>query len=410
MPGPDTQALRILAIDDEPFQLRLLRSQLAALGLTQLDTCGDAQEALLRIGEGPAQWGLICCDLQMPGMDGVEFIRHLGKTGYTGALALISGEDPRTVSTAQRLGSSHGLRVVGALSKPVAPARLREVVQAALQPARGAAAPGRSYGADELAAGIAAGQLVLHYQPKVDMASGLLSGVETLVRWQHPQDGLVPPDRFVALAEEHGLIDALTTEVLAGEQGALRQARRWQEQGLTVPVSVNVSMDNLTDHRFPDFVAQALARHGVPPARLTLEVTESRLGSDPVATLDILARLRLKRVGLSIDDFGTGHSSLVQLRDLPFDELKIDRSFVHPAHRDERLAAIVKASMEMAARLGIASVAEGVEDLDDWRFMRRCGCAVAQGWFIARPMPGAALPGWAAEWEARRGRVLAESA
>jgi len=168
-----------------------------------------------------------------------------------------------------------------------------------------------------------------------------------------------------------------------------------------------VSMDNLTDHGFPGFVADAVAQAGVPPSRLVLEVTETRLMKDPVATLDILTRLRLKRVRLSIDDFGTGHSSLSQLRDVPFDELKVDRGFVHRAWCDEGLRAILKPSLEMARQLGIRTVAEGVEDLDDWRFLRASRCDLAQGYFIARPMPAAKLTEWLVDWEARRGDLLA---
>ena len=153
------------------------------------------------------------------------------------------------------------------------------------------------------------------------LATGTVAGVETLVGWRHPQDGLLFPDQFIAMEEEHGLIDALTRAVLTD---ALRQARLWQDAGLSLHVAVNVSMDSLAALEFPDFVAREVAKAGVPLMSLVLEVTDSRLMKDLLAPLDILARLRLKRIGLSIDDFGTGHSSLAQLRDIPFDELKMD--------------------------------------------------------------------------------------
>lgn len=205
------------------------------------------------------------------------------------------------------------------------------------------------------------------------------------------------PDQFIAMAEEHGLIDALTGVVLTG---ALRQARLWQDAGLSLHVAVNVSMDNLAALEFTDFVVREVGKAGVPLTSLVLEVTESRLMKDSLGPLDILARLRLKRIGLSIDDFGTGHSSLAQLRDIPFDELKVDRSFVHGAYRDASLRAIVEASLGMARQLGMKTVAEGVEEQADWDFLRAAGCDLAQGYFIAKPMPAADLAGWIADWDA----------
>ena len=170
-------------------------------------------------------------------------------------------------------------------------------------------------------------------------------------------------------------------------------------------VAVNVSMDNLDQLDFPDFVVATAREMDVSLSSLVLEVTESRLMKDVRALLDILARLRLKHVDLSIDDFGTGHSSLAQLRDLPFNELKIDRGFVHGACRDTQLAAICDASLDIARKLGMRSVAEGVEDVDDWNFLRTHGCDIAQGYFIARPMPMTALADWLPEWERRCGEM-----
>ncbi|MBL8303602.1 MAG: EAL domain-containing protein, partial [Ideonella sp.] len=200
------------------------------------------------------------------------------------------------------------------------------------------------------------------------------------------------------VAEQHGLIDALTARVLAL---ALQQARGWHDAGLMIDISVNVSMDNLVSLDFPELVVAEVRAAGLPISTLTLEVTESRLMTDMVHALDILTRLRLKRIGLSIDDFGTGYSSLAQLRDVPFDELKLDRSFVHGAQSQRALAAIVGNTLAMAREMGLASVAEGVETRADWAHVRSLGCDVAQGYFIARPMPPADLGTWHARWRQR---------
>jgi len=221
---------------------------------------------------------------------------------------------------------------------------------------------------------------------------------KNLVRWQHPAHGLLFPDSFVATAEAEGLIDELTQNVL---DLAVMQMQRWRQAGRAVKVAVNVSMDNLARLDFPERVLEAAARGGVTPTDLMLEVTETRLMRDARAALDILTRLRLKQIRLSIDDFGTGHSSLAQLRDIPFDELKIDRGFVHGSREQPTQRAIFRASVDMAHELGMAAVAEGVEDQADWDFVHAAGCDVAQGYFIGRPMPAAELPDWAAAWRAR---------
>ena len=172
--------------------------------------------------------------------------------------------------------------------------------------------------------------------------------------------------------------------------------------GLEIPVAINVSMDNLAALDFPDVVARLANEAGVGLNTVVLEVTESRLMKDARGPLEILTRLRLKRIGLSIDDFGTGHSSLAQLRDIPFDELKLDRSFVGGAARDPALRAIIESTLVMAHQLDMKVVAEGVEDRCDWDFLRGLGCDVAQGYFIGRPMPATELPAWRAGWETRR--------
>lgn len=396
--------MKILVIDDEPFVRKLLVHQLGRLGFGRVQPCASAQEALSLLGHPGECADLIFCDLQMPEMDGVEFVRHLVRAGYAGGLVLVSGEDERVVQTAAKLACAHKLKVLGALNKPVSIDRLRQILASAgahtpVQPC----AERKSYSAERLRQAIADGELINHYQPKVELASGAVTGIETLVRWQHPQDGLIFPDLFIPAAEESGLINELTRSVL---RRALRHARAWHDDGLPLQVAVNVSMDNLVSLDFPDFVERAVGEAGIAASGLLLEVTESRLMKDPLTPLEVLARLRLKRIGLSIDDFGTGHSSLAQLRDIPFSELKVDRGFVHGAWRDASLRAILEASLGMARQLGMKTVAEGVEDREDWDFLRTIGCELAQGWFISKALPPEQIPDWIADWEVRRSTFI----
>ncbi|MDP1647810.1 MAG: EAL domain-containing response regulator [Rubrivivax sp.] len=400
--------MNTLLIDDDPLALKLLTRQLGRVGCVGVLHCERAEEAMTLLKARSEAIGLVFCDLQMPDIDGVEFVRHLAGIGYSGSLVLVSGEDGRILKAVAKLAQAHRIHVLGMLQKPIKNEQLSEVLasHAARKAVPRRAAQGAFEPAD-LERAIAGDELIIHYQPKVALASGALIGVESLVRWNHPQAGLVYPDRFITLAEDHGLIDALTVAVLAA---ALRQSRRWRDAGLDLQVAVNVSMDNLAALDLPDSVAQLASEIGVEPSRLVLEVTESRLMRDVRAPLDVLTRLRLKGVSLSIDDFGTGHSSLAQLRDIPFDELKLDRSFVHGAAGDTSLGAIIEATLAMARQLGMKTVAEGVEDQADLDYLRAHGCDVAQGYFIARPMPGADLVGWRVAWESRRREWMATAA
>lgn len=386
--------LRVMVLDDDPFMLKLLARTLERKGFADVVTCDNGRDALTMVGKPQEAPDLIFCDINMPGMDGVQFVRHLVEHDYAGRLVLVSGEDTRTLQAMSRLVQAHRIEILGSLQKPVTPVSLEATMGTWTTPTQEQRfAPRRTYSADEVSAGISAGQMVNHYQPKVSLSTGRVVGVESLVRWQHPEDGLVYPDHFIGIAEEHCLIDALTNQVLLQ---ALQDMARWKQAGLEMQVSVNVSMDNLNVLEFPDMVAGMASSFGIAPTSLTLEVTESQLMHDLRAPLEILTRLRLKRFGLSIDDFGTGHSSLKQLRDLPFDELKIDKTFVHGARQAENAStrAILNASTKLAKDLGMTIVAEGVEDEDDWSFLRSTGCDVAQGFYISRPIPSEGFVQW----------------
>ena len=400
----DEESSRTLIVDDDPFMLKILTRQLAGFGRTDVQTCEHAMDALALVKAKADAFNLVFCDLNMPDMDGVELVRELARAGYKGSLVLVSGEDMRILETAQKLASAHGVHVLGVLHKPVSVDHLGKVLGGAPRREHLPRAARKKFSADEIRAGIDGGQLENYYQPKVDLASGKVVGMESLVRWANPTHGLVYPDQFIATAEEAGLIGEMTYAIL---HQALRQIRLWRDAGIDLRVAVNVSVEDLVSLDFPDVVGRAIRDNGVPHTSLVLEVTESRLMKHPLAALEILTRLRLKRIGLSIDDFGTGHSSLAQLRDIPFDELKVDQGFVHKAHSDGSRRAILEASLGMARQLGIKSVAEGVEDQADWDFLRSTGCDVAQGYFIARPMVAGAVPGWIAEWEQRRAALVA---
>ena len=398
-------AIRVLVLDDEPFMLKLLARMLANLGYATVSTFDSGRAALEQVDDPGNSPDLILLDLNMPEMDGVEFTRRLVEHHYAGALILVSGEDERMQQSVEKLVRAHKISMLGHLHKPASPEGLAALLEKWTAPTQDCVscaakkiAEKKIYAANEVRAAIANGELVNYYQPKVVVATGEVVGAEALVRWRHPQDGIVFPDQFIGVAEAHGLIDDLTRAVL---DGALAQIRRWEEAGLMLRVAINVSMDNLASLDFADFVAAQVAAAGVLPQSVVLEVTESQLMRDARAPLEILTRLRLKRFKLSIDDFGTGNSSLAQLRDIPFDELKIDQSFVHGAWANDTLRALFDSSLSLAKQLGMDTVAEGVEDRADWDFLRGTECNLAQGYFIAKPMPAADLIGWIQSWKTR---------
>lgn len=393
--------MRLLLLDDDPFALRLLARQLAQLGATDVVCCASANDALAALDAQDRPYDAMFFDLNMPGMDGVELLRHLARRRFRGGLVLISGEDRRVLQTVAALTRARRLRLAGTLSKPVSPLQLAPVLEGLpLGPHNTDFAPlAAGYTVEEVRTAIDAGQIVNFYQPQIDLADSAVAAVEALARWQHPVDGLVGPDRFVTVAEAGGLSAALTRAVL---HAGLRDAARWHAAGLGVRLSINVSMRDLVALDFPDEVEHAIRAAGVRTGGLLLEITESQLSLDPLVLLDIATRLRLKRIGLAIDDYGTGYSTLSLLRDVPFDELKIDRDFVRGLADSEALQAMVEASIAMARQLGLRTVGEGVERAADRDCLRQLGCALAQGYLIARPMRAAELAEWIEAWNARR--------
>ena len=259
--------------------------------------------------------------------------------------------------------------------------------------------PGRLALIGELRRAISDDELVLHYQPKVDLESGVVKGVEALVRWRHAERGLLPPGDFVPLAEHTGLIRPLTLWVL---DRALRQSSGWIEEGRQLTVAVNLAVTSLLDPELAGDVSGLLSKHGVPAELLILEITEDSVMKDPVRAVEVLEKLKALGVRLSMDDFGTGYSSLAYLRRLPIDELKIDKGFViqMDAHPEDEM--IVRSTIDLARNLRLVVVAEGVESAQTLGRLRSLACDEAQGFHLSRPVPGDELAHWLAEREARQ--------
>lgn len=394
----------IIIVDDNEFQLKLLSHQLSMVGYKSVQTFDDGRNALSHMADRVLDSTIVLLDLNMPNMDGLEFLQKLKQTDYTGAILLVSAEDERIRQSAEKLAQSYNLLVLGHLSKPVQKGQLQEYLNdfpSNKEPLSNSSSY-HAYSADQLRQAIEAGELYNVYQPKVLLETGELMGVEALVRWDHPDDGEVLPDQFINLAEENGLIDEVARQVL---RQSFNDSKLWKEIGMNITIAVNISMYNLNTRDFIGFLEAELLNFGMSPNDLILELTESKLMKDYLLVLDMLTRLRLRRVNLSIDDFGTGHSSMAQLRDIPFNELKIDKGFVHSACDNSTLHGIFDGSLQTAKNLGIKTVAEGVENEADWSFLGNSGCDAAQGFFIGRPMRARELTEWQEQWTERYAKI-----
>jgi len=289
----------------------------------------------------------------------------------------------------------HSLNILATLSKPLQFDELRDILQKHVQnQQRQAVCSNRDklqLTESELEDAILEQQLVLHYQPQIDIKKGTLIGVEVLVRWQHPEYGLIYPNLFIPLAQKSGLIGDLTAQII---QQAVKQVVYWQATGFTPQISINLSADNIKSLALPEQLDRLLQNNKLDSSLFILEITESALMAELATSLDILTRLRMKGIQLSIDDFGTGYSSLSQLYRIPFTELKIDLSFVMNMTQDDEARGIVKTCIILGHELKMKVVAEGVEDKETLNLLNQMGCDIAQGYYIAKPMPADALLAW----------------
>src|SRR6185437_2353742 len=366
----------VLIVDDSGVQRGIGVALCRELRIPQVHEAGNGREALALLDELSVPPSLLIIDIEMPTMDGPELLAALGGRGMRAPIILASSRERALMNSVQDMGTALGLRIVGALQKPLTLASLAALLQNKLHTAvaKKGPRPQQAVDADALRAALARGDITVHYHPQVEIDTGLIRGVEALARWHDDKQGWIAPDVFIPVAEQQGLIRELTLHVM---DAAMRQTSLWNHHGLDLSIAINLS-------------------------QIVLEVTESSLLRDLAIALGVLTRLRLRGFRLSLDDYGTGFSSMQQLARIPFTELKIDRTFVHGAHERDSLQVILRSALEMASQLGIETVAEGVECLQDWQLLRQYGCKLAQGWLLAKAMPGGELEGWLPTLQRRR--------
>jgi len=388
--------IHFLVAEDHDFQRKMLAGMLVRLGAQHIIEAADGRAAfeMMQVLTQPVD--IIICDLDMPGMDGMEFIRLIGEAGLPVSMILSSSHERSLIASVGTMTKAYGINLLGTIEKPATVQKLETLIKLHQPFVAAEPRPARvAFSEAEISEALAAGQFEAFFQPKVELATATVTGAEALAYWRHPRHGIVSPYAFVPALEASGRIDELTWIMLEKSAAA---CRKWRRDGLGITVSVNLSLGSLTGVGLAERITERVRAQRLEPGQMILEVTETIAMTHLARALENLARLRIKGFGLSIDDYGTGYSSMQHLLHIPFTELKIDQSFVVNAIEKDSCRVFLESSLDIARKLGLKAVAEGVETRAVWDLLRSLGCDVAQGYFIARPMEAAQIPDWAAEW------------
>ena len=394
MTEPQPLPHTVLVVEDHAFQRRTLVRVLESMGVARVIEAEDGSQALALLAGGTHRVDMVFTDLDMPTMDGMALMRQIGQHAPAAGLVVLSAVSPDLLAAVQWLAREQRINLVAVLGKPAS----AKAIEAALrcsrgsgraQPAAGRAAP--TFTLDQIGAALSAGQFEAFIQPKVRLGDGQFAGGEALARWAHPQHGWVPPVAFIAAIESSALIEPFSLAMLESAAGAVR----WlEDSALPGRIAINASPAWLDQPTMAERLMQTVARLGLPIERLIIEVTESVANGNLAAALENLARLRMRGFKLSVDDFGTGYSSLQRLVSSPFSELKLDRGFISGVERNSPRWFVVESTIALARKLGLETVAEGIETQAEWQLLKDAGCDAAQGYFIARPMCQADFERW----------------
>jgi EAL domain-containing protein (putative c-di-GMP-specific phosphodiesterase class I)/CheY-like chemotaxis protein len=398
---PTTQTLRVVVIDGDERQRNATMALCRQCGLLVNGWSHGGAAGLELLESLPTAPDLVILDLRLPDMDGADLLLALSMLAPATSVVICSDVCERIQDTALTLAATLGLTALGALPKPATAPALLAALRDCVRADHAAALPHRRevstrtaitrVDANMVIDGVRAEQFELYYQPKVALDGGALQGAEALLRWHVPGHGMLAPCTFLPQVEAAGVMDVMTLEVV---RLALRDWHAWHRAGLALPLSINLSPLSLADPHLASQLIAAVSAARVPPSHITFEVVEHTEVADLATALRILIKLRLHGFGLSLDDFGAGHASLLRLSRFPFNELKLDRLLVHDACRRPHVKPLLRHAIATARELGVTSVAEGIETPQDLALLRELGCDLAQGYLIARPMPAWALPDW----------------
>ena len=377
-------ALNIVVIDDD-IEIRSLTSVLLEKKGHRVEPFPSLGEASLHLASAKVE--LVILDLKLGRRDALEGLQYLQRIKLTAPVLIISSCDARTASSVIKVGQASDLNMVGFLPKPL---KLTDLTNWVAHLDR----VNSPVSHDALNAGLANDDFFLMYQPKIDLASAMPVSVEALLRWRHPDLGIVPPDQFIRFAETNGHIAPITWKVM---EMAMAQLARWQKIGINVTMAINMSAVLFSRTDLCEITSQLLAQYRFDHSLLMLELTETAKVDNLTLGLETMTRLRIMGVGLSLDDFGTGHASFTQLYQIPFSELKVDRMFVGKIHQDPNAHAIVRNIINLGQSLGMRVVAEGIENEQQQQMLIEMGCHQGQGYFIGKPMTAEDFEDWFAQ-------------
>lgn len=381
-----THKLNILVLEDDDFQRKMTTKMLSTLEVNICEASNGVEALALLNTENSIPIDIALCDINMPEMDGMEFMRHLGEKRCTTSIVILSTLDAALLASVAKMSLAYGINLLEVIEKPISLERLKQLISQFSSPEK---KPITSlptlpnFSLEEIVQGVCAREFEPYFQPKVDLKTGLIIGAEALARWIHPTHGLIPPFAFIGLLEQNNMLDDLTFLMLEKSLVALGL---FNKKGLQITISVNLSITSLTDVSLANKIVQMVQDAGVLADQIIFEITESATMTNVAHALENLARLRMNGFGLSIDDYGTGYASMQQLTRIAFTELKIDQSFIKYFNKTPSLRIIVESSIEIARKLKYKSVAEGVETKEDWNLLKNLGCDIAQGYYIAKPM------------------------
>ena len=384
-------AIKILVVDDSQVQRNHVMEVCQRFGIETIEGAEHGEDAVKKLKE--QHFDLAFIDLEMPVMDGIELVRVIAEEKLVDSVIILSSKDPVLILSVGTMAEADGLSVLGTFQKPILQEHLecslKRLLDSVSQP--GATQNESELSPQELVDAIGHGHLKLVYQPKLQVKGLLLKGVESLARWEHPRHGIVSPVRFIAMAERFGLIQTLTDHLF---DLALRQKSEWRNHGLNIDLAFNLSPLSISDRGLADHVERMVQDYKIPPSEIILEITENAVAGELSAAIETLAKLRLKGFKIAIDDYGTGFANTQQLSRVPATELKLDRSMIDNVATRPQNQAIVKSTLQLAQDLGLSTIAEGVETIEDFRFLSEEGVDQIQGYLLAKPMQPEQLINW----------------
>lgn len=388
--------LRFLVVEDHEFQREGMVQLLRTLGAQAVYSADDGRAALQVIRDPDRPVDIVVSDLSMPGMDGMELVRHLSETGARVSLILASALEPTLLASVASMARAYKVRLLGVMGKPPTAGKLVPLVELHRAWETGSAAPDATFSLDEIAEAWTHGDFDPWYEPRVDLLNGEVRGMDATPRWRHAARGMLEPEEFLPSVQARGLNDDFAWMML---QKCAAQCKQWLDKGLKLRVSVNLSFSSLADVNMAARVRQIAQNEGIDPGMLVLGVTEAALNTEQAKVLENMARLRVDGFGLAIDDFGSGAMAIEKLALVAFTELKIKRAFVTGADTDDAARAGLAVGLELAHQLKLKAVADGIRSKEEWKLLHEWGCDFGQGPFMSQPMPGDAVHRWIARWK-----------